>query len=144
MTNFDFSNLEGYATDKDREASEGVWLKFPGERRVRVLRAGGANRKFSRSFSRIVKPYRRQLERGTLEPEKSDELMLEVYLDSVIIDWDGFNDSNGKPIPYTKQVAREFFTVMPEMFNDIQNIATEMATFQEQEAAEAGEDLGKS
>lgn len=144
MTSFDLSGLDSYITDSDIEGDVGVWLKFPGDRRVRVLRAGGSNKRFSRSFSRVVKPYRRQLDRGTLDPEKSEELMLEVYLDAVIMDWEGFKDKKGRDIPFSRGSAREFFIAVPEMFSEIQSIASEAATFQEREAEEVANDLGES
>lgn len=141
---FDTTGLETYATDADREASEGVWLKFPGNRRFRVLRAGGANKKFGRVFSRVIKPYKRQIDRNTLDPETSDDLMLQVYLEAVILDWDGFKDVKGREIPYSPEAARAFLKQFPEVFTDIVNFASEAATFQEREVTEAAEDLGKS
>jgi len=136
--------LETYKTDKDLESSEGVWLKFPEGRRLHVLRAGGSNKAFARKFSQAIKPYRRQMDRGTMDPEKSDELMIDVYLDTVILGWEGFVDDNGNPVPYSKKVAREFLLALPEFFNDVVNFASDAATFQIEDAEETAEELGES
>lgn len=143
MTTFDFSGLETYETDGQRESAEGIWLKFPGGRRIRILRAGGANKNFARTFSRVIKPYRRAMERGTLDPEKSDELMIQVYLESVVLDWEGFTDANGNDIPYSRTAARELFTALPELFNEVVTFASDAAMFQEQQADEAADVVGE-
>ena len=136
--------LESYATDGDLESKEGVWLKFPGGRRIHVLRAGGSNAAFSRTFSQAIKPYKRQMERNTMDREKSDELMIGVYLDSVILDWDGFTDDAGNDVPYSKTAAHELFTALPELFNDVVNFASDMATFQVNDAEETAKEMGES
>jgi len=141
---FDKSGLETYLTDKDLEAIDGVWLKFPGDRKVHILRAGGSNSKFSRTAATITKPYQRQIQRGTIDPEKVTELMLDIYLQSVILDWKGFKDAEGKEIPYSREVAREFFTQVPEMFSELMELAGDLALFQDQEVEETSKHMGES
>lgn len=141
---FDLTGLETYRTDTDRESKEGVWLVFPGNHKIKVLRAGGSNEKFVRLFSNAIKPFRRQMDRGTLDPAKSNEIMIGVYVDSVILDWEGFKDTTGAPIPYSKQAARELLQALPELFNDIVNFASDAATFQQADAEEVAKELGES
>lgn len=135
--------LESYVTDRSLEADVGIWLAFPDGREINVLRAGGSNKAFIRAFSKATRPYRRQIERGTMDPDKSDDIMLRVYLDHVIIGWKGFTDENGVEVPYSKEAAQYVFTRAREMFQEIVNQAGDAANFQEEEAREAAEVLGE-
>jgi hypothetical protein len=142
---FDKSGLEGYITDKEIESEVGVWLPpFPGGRQFKVLRAGGSNRKFSRAFQQAIKPYKRQLDKGNLDPDVSDALMREVYSRYIVKDWRGINDVDGNPVPCTPENVAEFFQAFPELFSDVVSYATEMATFSEENLEEAKETLGET
>ena len=141
---FNLEGLEGYKTDRSLESEEGIWLKFPNNRKIHILRAGGSNKKFSRVLSRSIKPYRRQLDKGTLDPEVSDELMINVYLDTVVLGWSGFQDAEGNDIPYSREAAYALFKAMPEMFDELMAFASDLAMFQDQEVEEAGKVLGET
>lgn len=145
LMRFDRSGLEGYITDREVESQVGVWLPpFPGGRRFKVLRAGGANKKFSRAFQQAIKPYRRQLDKGTLDPETSDQIMREVYARHIVVDWDGIKDDTGKTVPCTPENVEAFFAAFPELFSDVVAYASEMATFAEENLEEAKETLGEA
>lgn len=144
-TQFDKSGLEGYITDKEVESEIGVWLPpFPGGREFKVLRAGGSNRKFSRAFQQAIKPYRRQLDKGSLDPETSDGLMREMYAKHIVVDWRGINDVDGNPVPCTPENVDAFFKAFPELFSDVVSYATEMATFSQENLEEAKDVLGET
>ena len=144
MSKFNLKGLESYQTDASVEAEDGIWLVFPNNRKIHVLRAGGSNTKFLRVLNKAIKPVRRAMDRGTLDPAKSDEIMIEVYLDAVILGWSGFLDEAGNEIPYSKDEARELFTMLPELFREVQNLSSDMAMFQDEEAEEIAEELGNS
>jgi hypothetical protein len=141
---FDLEGLGNYQTDRDLESEEGIWLKFPGDRKIHVLRAGGSNKKFSRVLSTRVKPYRRQMDRGTLDPEISDNLMLNVYLDTVVLGWSGFKTPDGVEIPYSREAGYTLFKALPEMFDEVMSLASDAASFQEQEVEEVADTMGES
>jgi hypothetical protein len=145
MTEFDFdsSGLEGYTTDADREAETGIWVKFPGDRAFRILRAGGSNKAFLRAFRLAVRPYKRQLEKDTMDPAVSDRITRGLYAKYIVKDWKGFKTKDGVEIPYSEQACVAFFEKYPEVFNDVVTLASEMATFQETVLEEAKTNLGE-
>lgn len=141
---FDKSGLESYITDKQIEASIGVWLPpFPGDRRIKVLRAGGSNKRFSRAFQTAIKPHRRAMERGTMDQDVSDAIMRDVYAKHVVVDWKNINDAEGNPAPCTPENVAAFFDAFPEIFSEVIAYAGEMATFSEENLEEAKETLGE-
>ena len=141
---FDKTGLDGYITDRNIESETGVWIKFPQGRKFCILRAGGANKKFSRALQKAVKPYRRQLEKNTLDPDVADKLFQSVYARHVVIDWDGINDEDGTPVPCTPENIEAFFEAFPEIFKELSDAAGDMATFSEETLKEAAEVLGET
>jgi hypothetical protein len=128
MFDFDTKGLETYTTDPVRE-SQGVWVDFPAGRSMLVLRAGGSNKAFIRGFQAAIRPFRRQIEKGTMDVEKSDEMMREMYARYVVKDWSGITDKEGKPVPYSPEAAVAFFRAFPELFQDLMAIASDANTF---------------
>lgn len=44
---------------------------------------------------------------GRIDPADSDKIMARCLLDCCLIDWDGVEDADGKPVPYSKEQAAE-------------------------------------
>jgi hypothetical protein len=145
MTEFDFDDagLESYTTDADREAESGIWVKFPGDRAFRILRAGGSNKEFLRAFRLAIRPYKRQLDKDTMDPATSDKLTRELYARHIIKDWSGIKTKAGVEIPYSPEACVAFMTRYPEILNDLVTLASEMATFQDRVLEEAKTSLGE-
>ncbi len=143
-TKFDTRGLASYIPDRELESVEGVWLRFPGGRAFRCLRAGGSNTKFLRAFQTAIKPYQRQIDRKTLDPEVSDQIMRDVYSQTVVKGWEGIKDADGNEVPYSPETAVEFFKAVPELFTELTDQCANMANFAEQEAEEAKEILGEA
>ena len=140
---FDLKGLEDYVTDKSLESEDGVWVVFPEGRKFRILRAGGSNSKYSRAMQQKLKPHRRQIDNGTLDNAVAEDLLMDVYVRHIIKDWEGIHDAEGKTIPYSPEVAKEFFEAVPDLFDDIQRLAQAMQTFQASQIEEAKEALGE-
>lgn len=140
---FNKKGLESYAIDKDREAHEGVWMPAAGGIRILILRAGGSNYAFTRAFQKMIRPIRKQVDAGTLDPEKSDSLLRRVYAEYVMRDWEGVTDEDGNRVPYTPDAGEAFLETFPVLFDEMQTVASEAATFQEQSLEEAKEILGE-
>jgi len=145
-TDFNFASdgLEVYDSDKELEASIGIWLHFPNGRKINILRAGGSNYAYQRALSAATRPLQRQILRGTLDTEQFNQLLLDVYLKSVVIGWEGVKDSAGHEIPYSKAAAKAFFERFPEIFDEVRDQAEKLANFQVDQASEVAEHMGES
>jgi hypothetical protein len=142
---FDKTGLETYITDQEVESKLGVWLPpFPGDRRFKVLRAGGSNKKFARAFQQMLRPYRKQLNKDMLDPDVADRLLREAYAQHIVVDWKNINDADGNPVPCTPDNVLDFFNAFPEIFSEISGYAQEMGTFSAEYLEEAKETLGET
>lgn len=143
-TQIDFSGLEGYQTDEDKELHSGVWVPFPGGHSVRILRAGPSNKSYSRAMQSAFRPYRRQIEQNTMDNEVAERLLRGIYVRHIIKDWSGFKDAAGNEVSYDPETADELLAALPQLFSDIQAFASDFATFQNAQVEEAKDTLGES
>lgn len=144
--------LSPYARFKSNKEAELDGLLFSPMEGVRFLvaRAGGRNESFKRAFAQKTKPFRHQIQNETLSDEKSNELMAEVYAETVIKGWESqidgdwkpvLLDENGKEMPFTKANFCKVMRDLPELFRQITTFANDASVFLEQDEAE---DAGNS
>jgi len=127
-----------FRTDKALE-KEGIVLDY-GDFKIKVARAGGANAAFQKALAAKVRPYKRQLDAGTIPDDVAEKLFLDVYAESVVLGWEGVTDENGKPLPFSKENAVKLFSDLPDLFRDVQSQAASISNFR----AEVTEDTIKN
>lgn len=125
-----------FGTDKTLESDKGVTLDYDGFS-ITIHRAGGSNRKFGQVLATKMKPHRQRFERGLLDDETSNKILLETYAEAVVVGWSNVTDENGKKLPFSVKNCIKLFTDLPDLYEDVKNAANSAATFlKEQEAVE--------
>jgi len=125
------SNLKKmFSTDKNIE-KEGVILDY-GDFKVKIARAGGANKSYQKLFERLTKPHRRAIETETINEKLLGKIMHEVYAKTVVLDWEGVTDDNGDELPFTSETCIEMFQEMPDFYVDIFNQSNKIALFKQE------------
>ena len=132
---------EMFSTDGSLEQN-GIYLEYPELGfRIKVARAGGANKKFQRVLETRSKPYKRAISMGLFTNDQATDLLLEAYLDAVILGWEvagtsedewtpGIeNPEDGPPLEPTRANIRAALKALPELFNDVQDQAAQAAMF---------------
>lgn len=137
-----FGGFSDYDTDSDIESVKGVDLKFETGETITVLRAGGANKKYSRTLQKLSRPVKRRIDNGSITMEESEALMIKVFAQSVVIDWAGVVDIDGNEVPCTPLNVEALFTQKRDLFREVQNFASSIESFRKQELEEAAEELG--
>jgi hypothetical protein len=122
-----------FGTDKEKEKKgiikqigEGAW--------VRIARIG--NPDYERVLTALSKPYRLQIQRGTLDPKIQDKLYIEVIAKTALLDWGGITD-NGVEVTYSVENAIKMLTDYPDFLEFIVAEANRLENFKLQ----ADEDL---
>lgn len=139
---FDTSGLESYITNPDAEV-EGVWTPFPEGRELLLRRAGGSNKEFTRAHQAAMKPYKRRIDKGTMDSETLEKIARAVYARHIVKDWRGIKDAKGKKIPFSVEACEAFFEAIPDLFTEILLLTSDAAIFQQAEVEEAQEILGE-
>lgn len=124
-----------YKTNPDLEVG-GVWIEYDvtddGKPiRFLVARAGGANLAFQKAMEKASKPYLKQIQSGTLSTELSNQIYLDVFLDTVLLGWENVTDRNDQPLEFSREAAAMLFSDLPEVYNDVRKMASEISIFRE-------------
>ena len=141
-----------FGTDKVAEKT-GVWINY-GDVRFLCARAGGTNIHFSEAYKAKVRPYRHQIDRGTLSKEDDDKIMAELYAETVIkrvevlvgdsvsaegapVIWEpGVPTADGKVLPFSRESVKALLLDLPDMFRDLRECATDANKYLKQAEAD--------
>lgn len=141
------SMYEQFKTDAELERN-GVEIDY-GDFRVTVARAGGANKRFARVLESKSKPYRRAIQTETMNLELSIGLLREVYAEAIILRWEtkvneewligiepppdvdleAVELTNEGLLAFTRDNIVEVFTLLPDLFQDLQEQAQKIAMY---------------
>lgn len=138
-----FDGLSDYRQNEDYESKQGIVLDFGDGVKITGLRAGGSNFKYLTTFQEAIAPYRRGRGVRKLTPEEDRRLLREVYVDSVIIGWEGVS-SDGVPVPFTRDNVLTFLETFDEVFSEIVDKLSNSMLFLDQQKEEDSEDLKNS
>lgn len=130
--------LSEFQSDTKRE-KEGVWHSLDETTRIKVARMG--NPRFTRAFRRIIGPYEVQIDTGRLDPDKAETLWAEVFAESILVDWEGFTDDEGNPIPYSKAEAQKALTAMRNLRDLVRSLSEKAEVFRAAQLDEDAEHL---
>lgn len=119
-----------FKTDPTLE-TKGIVLNY-GDFKITVARAGGANKAYVKCLERKSRPYRRAIQAETMDNELATAMMREVYVESVVLGWEGVLDAKGKSLPFSKENALQLFTDLPDLFQDVMEQAGKAALFREE------------
>jgi len=132
-----FGNIADLQADKILE-TQGIDLAFGGGRVITVARSGGSNRKYRSMMAEVYKPHKRALENGTLDDETAGRLLREVFAKTVVLDWKGWTDENGEPVPFSFENCVSLFEDAPEIFDVVQDESGKFSNFSMQEVEDTG------
>jgi hypothetical protein len=138
-----------FKTDASLE-KKGIILDY-GKTRIRIARAGGANKRFAKTLERLSKPYRRAIQTETLDTDLGNEVLHQVYAEAVILGWEentGVSDEGEKTwtsginpedagvesedlLPVNRENILKVFKNLPDLFTDIQQQSQKVALFRQ-------------
>lgn len=128
-----------FKTNSAKEV-EGVEIEFPeatnNDKTVPVFvlsRMGKANKTYAKALEAKTRPFRRQVELGTMKTEVADELFLNVFVDTILRGWRHVQDDNGAEIPFTRENAIALLTEpgMEDLYERLQTEAGLSANFRD-------------
>lgn len=129
-----------FGTDSSKE-QQGVVIEYDDLGKITIARAGGANSRYNTVIYEKMQPYRRQLQ---LKKNKLDDktiklmrrLNMELFAETIVLGWEGINDADGNPIPFSKEACLKLFNDLPALFDDLLARANDLSTFQNEEIEE--------
>lgn len=121
------AELEGldlvYNFKPEYKNSDGTWPTF------KVRRAGGANSKdYDLARERARRPYK---DKDVLDDLEARAILLDAFLDAILISWENIPGADGVYIPYSYQAAKAFFKEVPELFLELNSKLYQRDLFQD-------------
>lgn len=115
----------------------GVWFNYEGDVRLKVARAGNANYLAFRATKT------RELGAKIDDEDVARKVDVEAFAKCILIDWDGVQDAEGKPIPYTYEKGIEFLSdpAYDDLYRVVQNMSLRFFAYREENVRAA---LGNS
>ncbi len=91
---------------------EGTWVSdIPELTGVRLKVRGAGNRDWRRLAQRLINAVpRKNRVSGLLDPDESDRISALILLQTGLLDWEGIEDDDGKPIPYDRKKAELYLS----------------------------------
>lgn len=132
-------------TDADIE-KEGVYISYYDDEgddlcRVRVARAGGANKAFDKAMNAALKKHKKLLDASSIGSEKNKAVMRQLYADNVITAWEtakrdesnkvvldekgntvwieGIESPTGELLPFTSENVVKTLKNLPKIYTDV-------------------------
>ncbi len=124
------SMYEQFRSDSKAE-QEGIILDY-GTFRVTVARAGGSNKKYLKLLEKRSQAHLRAIQTGNFDNAQADQLLQDVYTDSVILNWEvliedvwkfGIESPEGDILPVSKENMLGTFKALPDLWMDIREQA---------------------
>jgi hypothetical protein len=137
-----------FATDVSLETS-GIIIDY-GNDRIKIARAGGANKKFERLLETKTKHLRRAIAVGAIGNEQSMAILREVYAQTIVLSWETNTGTLTEPkwdkgidpkdagktgkalLPVTAENVKAVFTNLPDLFIDLQQQAQAGALYRQE------------
>jgi hypothetical protein len=131
------SNLyKMYETDTNFETN-GVDLEIAEGVRFRVARSGGQNKKYQQILQKLMKPYQRQFEQGTLDNERAGDIMQLAFIRGCLLGWEGVDGRDGQPMEFNEGNALKLFGDLPDLFAQLQEQAGKVSNYRQEDIEES-------
>ena len=115
----------GYQLGK-KVTDEGVWKEYSGAE-LKIARAGSVE--FMRAKEKLERPYRKKIEKGALSIDVSRELNLKALAQTILVDWKGVEDEDGKAVPYSEEIGIQAMSDDPDMLEFVMDVALDNENF---------------
>jgi hypothetical protein len=100
-----------------------------------LARAGGSNTRYVKALEAKSRPYRRQIKEDRLAPDVANKMLIETFAETIVLGWTGIEDKDG-PVQFSVDNCRQLLTELPDLFEELREVASNAGTFREYEIEE--------
>lgn len=133
--------ISTFKTNVESE-QEGVWVDIGSGARIKVARMN--NFAYEDEIRRLGKPHLRAIRLGTLENETLEKITIKAFSLHILKDWDGIDDDEGEPIPFSSAKAEELMTDYRDFYRMVQEFANEQDLYRKAEQEDAEGNSGSA
>lgn len=135
-----------FKTSEELE-TKGTPVKYPADDNGNsptfyLARMAPSNTKYAKALEAATRPYRRELQLGTMPESKATEIDVSVFVDAVLVGWEYVDMADVDPsqvvgqtetlyAPFTRENATKLMKRLPELLAELKMHARNMANFLE-------------
>lgn len=123
------TNLDKFFKTDETLEQKGVWFEIADGVRFLVRPMKATNPQIKAAVATYYKPHAQQVEKGTIDPKKVEEIQIKVFVKACLVDWEGI-EIDGQVTPYSPDIAIEFFKNLPELFWTLFNNCNDYKNYQ--------------
>ena len=122
-----------------KSAKDGVWVEMfcgegvPNARFKLAYRCFSTNPDYGAAFTKVIVDNRSKVEEGALSKAEDDHLMLCLFCEYILLDWEGVADLKEKEIPFNKENAIRVMTDLPPVYDYLKQRSVEISLFQQKD-----------
>ena len=116
------------------KTESGVWTEFSGGE---FLIAHTSNLSFQREFNRLQQPYRKQLDKGKLDPKTSSDILCKAMARGLLLDWKNVG-AEGANLEYSPDAASNVLKNNEDLRDFVQEFSLDLDNFRSEEQADSG------
>jgi len=106
-------------------ARDGTWTKYRGVD-LKIARAG--NEKFAKTFMRLSRPHRKDIQQDTIDNKIAADIMCEALADGILVGWKNFV-INDEEIEFNKENAFSLLKNDEDCRKFVQEFAQDLNNF---------------
>jgi len=125
------SNLDKFFKVDDKCAQDGVDFVVDDKTRFRVRHFSTQNPRVKSATAKYFKPYARQIELGTLDPKKAEEITMNLFIEVSLVSWEGV-EIDGTPVECTHDNALTLFKRLPQLFDVLWKHSNDFNNYKEE------------
>lgn len=122
-----------FKTDKNLE-QDGVWIEYPENEdgsipSFKIARMSRSNKNYLKAVEEKTKPYKRQIELNAMKSDLADDMLLDIFVSAILLDWKNVVTLQGNAFPYSKENAKQLMKMLHDLYDDLQEKAKEIQFF---------------
>lgn len=140
------SLFDQFQTNPDKETN-GISVTFAPNKDKTIptfilSRLGKSNKAYAKDMEKRTRPYRRQIELKTIDPDVAEAVFMDVFISTILRGWENVElpilDGEGQPtkemekVPFTEGNAKRLFTALPELYDALQDEARDAGNFRDE------------
>lgn len=118
--------------DLDKKDS-GVWTTYEGSE---FLIASSSNPKYAKALVANQRPFKKQIEKGTIDPDDASNLLAKSIAQGLLLDWRGVQNSAGEDVPYTLEAAVGVLKAVPSFREFVMEFAQDEDAYKREQVKE--------
>ena len=116
----------------DNKIERGVWRTLPSGLKVKV--ASLRSPKYTMAITRLKKEYAKDF--NINDQDVINQITCKAMAETILLDWDGAEDLDGKELPYSKEIAAQFLLKYPVFREEVAQVSVSDNNYKPEDIAE--------